>query len=329
MTLPKVLVVSLGGTITMTKGAGGGIAPTLDASDLVAAAPELVARAEIDTAAPLRLPGANLTLNMLTEVVSMIDERLAWDCDGAVVVQGTDTIEETAWILDCLIRSHKPVVVTGAMRGADAPSADGPANILSAVTVAASKKARGLGCLVVLNDEIHAARYVQKTHTVLPDTFMSAGTGRLGLVAESQPFFFSRIDRLPPIQPSSPFDVRVALLTVGLGDDGRLLHAIPSLGYEGLVIAGMGVGHVPAVLVPEIEKIAKDIPVVLATRIPAGPSLKSTYGFPGSERDLLSRGLWSGGRLSALKARLTLEMLLASEPERMRVKDRFAIYADL
>ncbi len=168
MPLPRILVLSLGGTITMLPDASGGIAPKLGASDLVASVPALADVADIEAHSPFRLPSPSLTPANLVDIARRIEQGFADGFDGAVVIQGTDTIEESAFILDLLVRSDKPVVVTGAMRGAEAPGADGPANLLSACIVAASPEARGLGTLVVLNYDIHAARFVQKSHTALP-----------------------------------------------------------------------------------------------------------------------------------------------------------------
>jgi L-asparaginase len=317
MTQLNILVLSLGGTITMTPGADGTISPNLTADDLLRAVPGIDAHAAIEAVSALKLPGASLTLDHLIDIGGRIEQRLANGVDGVVVVQGTDTIEETAFVLDVLVRSGKPVVVTGAMRGAAAPGAEGPANILSAVLTAASPEAHGLGTLVVLNDQIHAARLVQKSHTALPSAFTSPLAGPLGIVAEHKALFYARVQRTQalPAAPLGP-DAPVALMTIGLGDDGRLLKALPGLGYRGAVIAGMGVGHAPSWLVPVLEDLARSMPVVLSTRVASGPSFRATYGFPGSEADLLARGLVSAKNLPALKARLLLALLLRTGVER-------------
>lgn len=330
MSLPRVLLVSLGGTITMTSAtAGSGISPTLTGADLVAAVPALKALADIEAVSPFRLPGASLTLANLRDVAELIGTRLAQDgFAGAIVVQGTDTIEETAFVLDLLVQSERPVVVVGAMRGAEAPGADGPANLLAATIVAADPQAAGLGTVVVLNDAIHAARRVQKVSTFLPSAFESMGSGPIGHVVEGRVHLHMRPARKAPIagglaQPGMP----VALVTACLGDDGRALRQLPDLGYAGLVVEAMGAGHVPDVLVDPLAELAQKIPVVLSTRVAAGPVFRATYNFGGSEIDLLSRGLIHGGDIGGLKARLLLSLLLGTGVQGSDLATAFSGYA--
>lgn len=324
MRLPRLLVLSLGGTITMVPDSSGGIAPKLGAAELVASVPALAEVAEIEAHSPFRLPSPSLTPANLVEVARRIEEGFASGFDGAVVIQGTDTIEESAFILDLLVGGDKPVVVTGAMRGADAPGADGPANLLAAAVVAASPEARGLGTLAVLNYDIHAARFVQKSHTALPSAFSSPLMGPLGVVAEGRPRFYARVSRAPGLAPAHGPPAAVALVKWAMGDDGRLLSAIPGLGYAGLVVEGMGAGHVPADAAPMLGDLAAKIPVVLATRAMTGPVFTRTYGYPGSEIDLLGRNLIPAGYLSGLKARLLLGFSLRTDATMIR--DAFAPY---
>jgi L-asparaginase len=310
-TRSKVLLVSLGGTITMTSGPGSGIVPTLTGADLVRAVPVLADLAEIEAVSPFRLPGASLTLANLREVARLLNERLVDDIAGAIVVQGTDTIEETAFVLDLLVEGDKPVVVTGAMRGAAAPGADGPANLLASVIVARSQAACQLGTLVVLNDTIHAARFVQKASTFLPSAFASFSGGPLGCIIEGRVRIDVRVERRKIIENGCQgSDQPVALLTTALGDDGRILAGLPGLGYGGLVVEAMGVGHVPSAMVPALARLAEAFPVVLSSRVASGSVFAGTYGFPGSEIDLLGRGLIGAGSLGGLKARLLLSLLL-------------------
>lgn len=321
---PKLLLVSLGGTITMTASAGPGIVPTLTGADLVAAVPALAGVADIEAMSPFRLPGPSLTLAHLREVALLLNQRLAGDIAGAVVVQGTDTIEETAFVLDLLVGGDKPVVVTGAMRGPEAPGADGPANLLASAIVATSAAARGLGALVVLNDTVHAARFVQKASTFLPSTFTSFAGGPLGHVIEGVTRIDVRVTRRQVIEGGSEgSDQPVALQTAALGDDGRGLSGLPGLGYRGLVVEAMGVGHVPAAMVPALADLTRIFPVVLSSRVASGPVFGRTYGFPGSETDLLARGLIPSGALGGLKARLLLSLLLGTGLQGQALRDAF------
>lgn len=330
---PRVLVVSLGGTITMTASGDGGIRPTLNAEQLLAAEPRLARVAELEAITPMSLPGASLSLQQLCQVAALLRERLSATGapQGAVVVQGTDTIEDTAFLLDLLAtQGGSPIVVTGAMRGPQAPGADGPANLLAAVTVAADPRIRGLGAVVVLNDEIHVARWVQKAHTSLPSAFESPGTGRIGVVAEGRVQLFARPERIvlplagtAALTGGSPI-AAVAQVALGLGEDGRMLAHLPALGYEGAVIEGMGAGHVPGACAEAIERLAGRMPVVLCTRVRGGRVFTGTYGFAGSEMDLLARGVIAGGHSSAAKARLLLALLVTAGADRSAIGQVFA-----
>lgn len=326
MTLPRILFLSLGGTITMVPDAGGGITPQLGAAELVASIPELAKVAHIEARSPMRLPSPSLSLANLVDVARELEEAFRQGVDGAVVIQGTDTLEESAFLLDLLVHGDKPVVVTGAMRGADAPGADGPANLLASARVAASSEARGQGVFVVLNYDIHAARFVQKVHTTHPSAFESPLTGPLGVVAEGRPRFYTRVDRKPcfPIALGAP--PPVPLIRIAMGSEGRFLNALPDLGYKGLVVEGLGAGHVPADMAPVMGDIAARIPVVLASRCAAGPVFTSTYGYPGGEIDLVRRGLIPSGFLTGLKARLLLGLALRSDGDHAKVREAFAAY---
>jgi L-asparaginase len=320
----RVALVSLGGTIAMVPQAGGGVVPALSAADLLAGIPGL---ADLGVTVEVndfrQLPGASLRIADLLELVVEIDRQLASGVAGIVITQGTDTIEETAYVLDLVYRADAPIVVTGAMRGAAAAGADGPANVISALRVAASPHARGLGCVVVFADEIHAARYVRKTHTTSTAAFTSY-PGPIGHVAEDHVATPMRLTRGPAIAAADAIlPARTALVTMTLGDTGDTLRILGDQ-LDGLVVAAFGVGHVPADCVPVLEDLASRIPVVLASRTGAGPVLSKTYGFPGSESDLLGRGLISAGALHPLKARILLQLLTMTGADRTAVQRAFA-----
>ncbi|MFI1726419.1 asparaginase [Streptomyces sp. NPDC020489] len=316
----RVAVFSLGGTIAMTSQPDGGATPTLSADDLIAAVPGLA-----DTGIHVQvhdfrqLPGASLSFSDLLDLAATIETL---EVDGVVVTQGTDTIEETAYLLDLVTDGAMPIVVTGAMRNASMAGADGPANVLAAIRTAASSEARGMGCVVVFGEEIHAARWVRKTHATSPTAFTSY-PGPVGYVAENRVRILARLDPTPTISrqgvTASP---RTTVFTVGIGDDGILLQALGDH-VDGLVVAAFGAGHVPMACVDALTDLAKRMPVILATRTGSGPVLRQTYGFPGSESDLLARGLISSGALDPVKARILLHLLLMTGADMEQVVQVF------
>lgn len=292
----------------------GGIAPGLCAEQLLTSVPGLADVAELEVIPKQGLPSASLSLSAIVALASEIDALYQQGVDGVVVVQGTDTIEESAFLLDLLVQSDRPLVVTGAMRGPATPGADGPANLYGAVLVAANPGAAQMGALVVLNDEIHAARFVHKAHTHLPSAFASPGAGPVGAIVEKRARFHFRLSpsikyKVPPSFDCAP----VALVKIVLDDNGSMLDQLIKLDYQGVVVEGVGAGHVAAAIVPSLERLAGVKPVVLSSRICGGGSLTNTYGYAGSEIDLLGKGLISGGFLSGVKARLLLSVLLGME----------------
>lgn len=325
MNLPEVSVLSLGGTISSSADAGGAlVVPTLTGETLVSDVPELAEVAEVSAFSFRQAASGELTVNDLIELAGAITRRIDGGADGVVVTQGTDTIEETAFVLDLLVDREAPVVVTGAMRNPTLADADGPANLLAAVRVAADKTARGLGAVIVFNDEIHAARFVRKTHTQSLATFRSDPVGPLGWLSEGKVRVLLRpSERRRVVLPERTQNHRVALLTATLDDDGRLIPMVKRLGYAGLVVEAFGGGHVPSLLVEPLETLAKTMPVVLASRAGGGEVLRSTYGFSGSETDLLGRGLIAAGPLDGLKSRLLLLLLLNSGATKEEIAEQF------
>ncbi|ANZ35766.1 hypothetical protein BBK82_06385 [Lentzea guizhouensis] len=296
----QVAVASLGGTITMT--GSGAVSPTLGAQDLVGG----LEVGEIATLATV--PGASLTFETLLEAFDWADEQVKQGARGVVVIQGTDTLEETAYFFDCLWPHDEPLVVTGAMRHPGLPGADGPANLAAAVATAQAPNSRGRGALLVLNDEVHAARWVRKAHSSLPNAFASF-PGPLGLVVEGSPQFFHPAHRLTAL-PRPAGVPAVSLIEATIDDDGALLDW---LNVGGVVVAATGTGHVSTGMAEAISRAR--FPVVVATRTGAGTTFQNTYGFTGSESDLIKRGAVMAGWLCPRKARVLLRLALgAGEP---------------
>lgn len=331
---PRIAVLAMGGTIAMVKGDAGGVKPGLTADDLVAAVPGLDRFATVTAETVKTVGSSDLTVDDVLSVAMRIEDLLAEGrIDGAVVTQGTDTLEESAFLLDLVLDGRVPVVVTGAMRNPLSVSHDGPGNLLAAVMTAADpevrRRAGELGVLVVLLDTIHAAIDVAKTSPHRIDAFHSVVAGPVGVLVEDRVRLIGSPDRghkrafdaATGHRPAAAWTVgeakgggAVALMTLGLGEPGGLLAALVEdpwhYGYDGVVLGAMGGGHVPSWLVEQIERLTKRIPVVMAPRIQSGYLLRSTYERSGSEIDLLQRGVISAGRLPPLKARLLLALLL-------------------
>jgi L-asparaginase len=307
-----VCAIFLGGTIGYAGGGDPASPRRLSGDDVVAALAGAVGDLEVDVLDLMRKPSASVTLPDVELVLAAARDAPG---DGVVVVQGTDTIEETSFLLDLLWDDARPIVVTGAMRKPVALGPDGAANLAAAIRVAAGREFRDQGALVVMNDEVHAARFVRKTHTSNVAAFRSPDVGPVGLVAEGVPRQTVRLAGERVVHsPTGPLDAVVPIVTAALGDGTETVSALAAVA-QGMVVAAFGGGHVPAGMVPVLEELARRIPVVLSSRTAAGPVLTTTYSGPGSEVDLIERGLVPAGRLDPLKARLLLLVALACGAE--------------
>ena len=323
---PRIALFALGGTIAMT-GSAQGVQPELSAADLIAGVPGLEGIARLEARSLSALPSVDLGFREIAALAEAIRLAVAAGVQGIVVTQGTDTLEETAFLLDLLLEVAVPVVMTGALRNPTLAGADGPANLLAAVRVASDPAAAGLGVVVVANDEIHMARHVRKTHISRPSSFASPTLGPIGWLVEDRVRVAVRPERRPSALPLTTAPVpHVALLTIAMGMDARDLAPLEAPDLAGAVIAGAGSGHVPSVMVEALEVVADRIPVVLASRVGAGEVYRKTYGYPGGEIDLQRRRLIPCGALDSLKARILLTALLASGADRAAIEAAFSGY---
>jgi L-asparaginase len=301
--LPRLVVVFTGGTISM-RSSGGGNVPVLQGAELLATVPGLADIADVEAIDWGLVPASHLSFAQVLDIGRVLARELARpDIDGAVVVQGTDVIEETAFAWDLLPLPAKPVVVVGAMRSASQPGYDGPANLRDAILAAAESALAAQGIAVVMAGEIHAADDVRKTHTHALDTFGSPNAGRLGVVTDAGVRLERsrtpvRLPRLPDA-PALP----VPMLTVVL-DSPPELAADPA----GLVVAAAGGGNTPpAYLELARSLMARSVPVVLTTRCPSG-SVQPGYAFPGGSSQWWESGVIFSGTLAALKARVLVAL---------------------
>jgi L-asparaginase len=309
-----IVLVFTGGTISMrTDPASGGAVPTLRGDAILASAPGVADIAQVVVDEWATMPGAHLTVPQLWDLRSHIARLVARDdVDGVVVAQGTDTIEETAYLTHRSLRSDKPIVFTGAMRTSEDASWDGPANLTDAVRVAASPVLRGTGVLVVFNGRVYSAADVTKVETTLPDAFDSPG---LGPIATIDAGCVIARRRLVPERPSiAPLDGPVApvdIIYAAAGADGRLFDAARHTA-RGVVVAAFGRGNLPFAMYEGVCRcVADGLPVVITTRVPRG-RVGPTYGFPGGGRSLADAGAILAGALRPQQARLDLMLALGA-----------------
>jgi L-asparaginase len=320
---------SLGGTIAMAGHNDGGVVTRLTGNDLLAGLGPLERDLDVQVHDLGARPSADLTFDDVLDAVEAAGQAVADGARGIVLTQGTDTLEETAFLVDAIWPHDAPFVLTGAMRNPTLPGADGPANLFAALRVAASEAARDRGALVVLDNQVHAAAHVRKSHSTSLAAFTSPDLGPVGRVVEDVPRFLAEVPRRPTVTGFSRASLaatRIALHLATFDDGGATLDAVAA-SHQGLVVAGFGVGHVPGALAPALGTLTERMPVVLTSRTGAGPVLARTYGAVGSERDLLQRGLVNGGFLHPYKARVLLRLLVAAGAGHEHVAAGFASYS--
>lgn len=326
--MKKVKVITLGGTIAMKEDENGKASPAVSGDDLVSCVPGLAGVADISIEPFSNIPSSHLTIDIMFGVANRIKELVkAKEADGFVVIQGTDTQEETSYLLDLVLGIPNPVVFIGAMRNASEPSYDGTINILEACKIAADDSAYNKGVMLLCNEVIYPARDVTKTHTSNVATFKAPYSGPLGVVEKHKVLFY----RAPLIREH--YDVTeskadVVLLKMGADTRAHLLEHCIEQKVDGIVIEGFGRGHVPPAVIPSIEKAIKQgIPVILTSRCGQGLVLDA-YGHVASASHLKSLGIIFGGDLLGQKARIKLIVLLGKtrNMEEIRVAFEHDLY---
>jgi L-asparaginase len=315
--MPRVVAVFTGGTIsTAFDPVAGGNVPVLDGAAIIARAPDLAAVAEVVALDRGRTPASHFTFPALLDIGATLRKALADPTvDGAVVVQGTDTVEETSFCWDLLLDDVKPVVVTGAMRASDEPGFDGPANLRDAVQAAADPALRGAGVVVCLGGSIEPADDVIKMHATSLSTFASPNGGSLGRVGVDGVSVFRRRGPRRSVATSVAAE-RVHLVTATVAMDGSLLDAIVAAGADGIVVAATGAGNTdPRVLAAAVRAMDAGIPVALASRCPSGAA-GTAYAFPGGGATWIRAGAIPVGHLCATKARVALALGLGAGLDR-------------
>lgn len=319
-----IVTVFTGGTISMRHDpTAGGAVPALSGRDIISAVRGLeeVARVEVDEFGSY--PGPHMTVERMWALRTRLLEHLARpDVRGIVVTHGTDTLEESAYLLARSSASDKPIVFTGAMRAASDLGWDGPANLLNAVRVASSEAARGQGILVVMGDRVYSGFDVTKAHTHMLDAFESPGLGPLGVVDEGRVIFRRETPStwtvVIPEQLGAPVDIVYAWL----GADSRLLDASRAEA-RGLVVAALGRGNVPPEMCDGIARwLAEGKPVVISSRTSRG-RVGHTYGYTGGGRRLFEMGAHFAGNRRPQQARIDLMLAIGAGLDHQSIAELF------
>ncbi|MFV0461977.1 MAG: asparaginase [Nostocoides sp.] len=329
--MSHVVVVTTGGTIAARADARGDLlahdsgAELLDRSALPGVTTEVI---------DLFRTGSNLmTFAMAHDLAVRVAAHAARpEVDGIVVTHGTDTLEETAFLLQLCVGPATPVIVTGAQRAADQLGADGPRNLHDAVTAAAHPASRHRGTMVAFDGCLYPAWGVRKMDTTSIHGFDAPGHGQIGFVRDSTVVYQRPSENLPRVDPGTivPARARVDIVATYPGSDGAAIDALVSVGARGLVIEGMGAGNTSAgVAAAASEAIASGVLVMLASRVPFG-QVAAAYGGDGGGADLVRAGAIPTGLLKAPQARMLLAALLGTSdaPEDVRdlLLDRFRVF---
>lgn len=328
MEKPKVLIIGTGGTIAGKAGTNtemtGYQAGAIGVGNLISAVPEMRDFADVTAEQFCNVGSFDLTWEHLLGLSRRVNDAMADDVDGVVITHGTDSLEETAYFLNLTVRSAKPVVIVGAMRPATAISADGPANLLNAVRLAASTEAVTQGVLIAMNDQISGARDTTKTNTTHVETFKSPELGYLGYFQNGLPVFYKMSLRKHTFE--SEFDIskvdempRVEIVTSYVGVNGDMVEAAVAAGAKGIVVAGFGHGNIHRDMIKSLTKASEaGVVIVRGTRVANGivsrNDVYDDYGFIASDS------------LNVQKARILLSLALTKTNNPDEIRRMFAVY---
>ncbi|SFK65813.1 L-asparaginase [Halogranum rubrum] len=320
---PSISVLGTGGTIASTQDATG-TAPSKQSEELVTAVPQLEEYAELTVREVIQRPSFTMDLEAIEKLRNAVHDEVEGGADGIVVTHGTDTMEESAYLLDMTLDSDTPVVFTGAQRSADEVSADGPANLLTAVRVLTDERIRESGGVyIAFDEELHSARDVTKRHTHALDTFSSPDKGPIAVLTRDA----VRLYRSPGSYSATfeEFAVSATVRTVqsGLGVGPVQLEEAIEAGVDGIVLEGTGLGNTTSSLGDAVEQaLAEGISVVVTSRCYAG-STAPVYGTAGGGQTLASHGAVHADDLPTHKARLKLQLVLSQNDESSGVRESF------
>ena len=309
--MKKILIVFTGGTFSMMidKKTGGAV-PRYSGEELVEMVPKAKEMADISCYDFGKYPGPHVTPEIMLELSRQIKLKLAENnYDGVIVTHGTDTLEETAYLLDLTIKTDIPIVVTGSMKNSSEPGWDGPGNLLDSISVCLNSNSQNIGVLVCLNGEVNAASEVTKIFSDEVDTFKSLDFGSLGFV-QSEKVIYNRLPRHLEHIETDKIITNVDLITVYSGMGEKFFNFSADSNIEGLVIEALGIGNVPPAAFEGIKYVTeKKIPVVLVSRCPAGET-DDIYSYPGAGKHLHDLGIIFTDYLNGQKARIKLMLAL-------------------
>lgn len=322
--MKNIVIIFTGGTISMKNDATINAAvPAMTGEDILKLTPGLETIAKIDYVDFSMIPGPHMTPEKMMELSKLIEQKLDKEgYDGAVITHGTDSLEETAYLVDLTANTEKPIVFVGAMKSSSELGWDGPVNLIDAVYTAACNEAWGRGVLVVMNNEVHSAAQVTKTNTHSLDTFKSVDFGPLGFIDNNNVYFYHKYTKHQQISVAE-IDSKVDLIKSACGMDDRLIRFCVDSGAHGIIIEGMGRGNIPPDMVKGVEyALGNNIPVILVSRCHNGKVLDS-YGYAGAGKDLTQKGVILGDNLPGQKARIKLMVALGHTKNITEIKDIF------